>query len=270
MEGVTRPGSGTSSAVGARLVTRRDDARTEILRSIRHNLDASLPHDRARDAAHQTQRHQRPAGIPLPLAPTAARSTGNQPPGLEMTPAARFCAQLERVGGRCAVVSDIVEASEVVGRILAELGVEKVALSDAPDARAVMRHAGDAAPKTVVDPDKTEIFGFDAGISCAQWGVAETGTLVLESSEERHRMVSLIPPIHIALLRADRICATLEGAMRQLRRDAHGLESRSITFITGPSRTADIEQMLVVGVHGPQVLAVIIIEGPNDVYTEMT
>jgi L-lactate dehydrogenase complex protein LldG len=88
--------------------------------------------------------------------------------------------------------------------------------------------------------------------------IAETGTLVLESDRERHRLVSLVPPIHIALVKAENIVPTLGEAFSVVRRGA-GL-SRAITFITGPSRTADIELTLSIGVHGPKDLYVIVQE----------
>jgi L-lactate dehydrogenase complex protein LldG len=109
---------------------------------------------------------------------------------------------------------------------------------------------------TVV-PDASEIFGFDVGITTAQAAIAETGTLVLESAAERHRLVSLVPPVHIAIIAASRIAASLGEALALLR-EGKDL-SPAVTFITGPSRTADIELTLTIGVHGPQELYVIVV-----------
>ncbi|HKG80000.1 MAG TPA: lactate utilization protein, partial [Pyrinomonadaceae bacterium] len=88
--------------------------------------------------------------------------------------------------------------------------------------------------------------------------IAETGTLVLDSSHERHRVASLVPPVHIAIVDASRICETLAEVLTLLR--TKKAISPAITFITGPSRTADIELTLAIGVHGPQELYVIINE----------
>lgn len=101
-----------------------------------------------------------------------------------------------------------------------------------------------------------DLFKLDVGITYAQAGIAETGTLVLDSSRERNRLVSLVPPVHIAILDAARICATL-GETLALLQSADEI-SPAITFITGPSRTGDIELTLTVGVHGPQELYVIV------------
>lgn len=109
-----------------------------------------------------------------------------------------------------------------------------------------------------VAPDARDIFRFDVGITTAQAAVAETGTLVLDSTCERHRLVSLVPPVHIAIVNASAIRETLSDALALLRKDKE--ISPAVTFITGPSRTADIELTLTIGVHGPQELYVIVDE----------
>src|SRR5438067_610776 len=103
---------------------------------------------------------------------------------------------------------------------------------------------------------RDDLFACDAGVTTAQWGIAETGTLVLESARERSRLLSLVPPIHVALLSTRCICESLGDALARVRQGA----SHAITFITGPSRTSDIELTLVVGVHGPQTVHVLLLE----------
>src|SRR6185503_17060568 len=109
---------------------------------------------------------------------------------------------------------------------------------------------------------RAALLAAELGVSCAQWGIAETGTLVLESARERHRLVSLLPPVHVALLPSARLLGTLGEALAALRTSIGGPASRTITFITGPSRTADIELTLVVGVHGPRELHVLLHDSP--------
>jgi len=104
------------------------------------------------------------------------------------------------------------------------------------------------------------MFEIDVGVTTAQAAIAETGTLVLDSSRERNRLVSLVPPIHIAIVDASSIFQTLGEALAFIHQD--GNISPAVTFITGPSRTADIELTLAIGVHGPQELYVIVNEGP--------
>ena len=95
----------------------------------------------------------------------------------------------------------------------------------------------------------------------AQWAVAETGTLVLESDAERNRLASLVPTAHVAVIEARQIRQTLGEVLEAIGGRGPEALSRAITFITGPSRTSDIELTLAVGVHGPAELYVIIIEG---------
>ncbi|HSB61184.1 MAG TPA: LUD domain-containing protein, partial [Vicinamibacteria bacterium] len=93
------------------------------------------------------------------------------------------------------------------------------------------------------------------------WAAAETGTLVLESDRERHRLASLVPTAHVALLEAGRIRRTLGEVLRALGEQGRDGLSRTVTFVTGPSRTSDIELTLAIGVHGPAELQVVIVEG---------
>jgi L-lactate dehydrogenase complex protein LldG len=94
----------------------------------------------------------------------------------------------------------------------------------------------------------------------AQWGIAETGTLVLESAREQHRLASLLPALHVVVLPCSRLLGTLAEAFVRLQPNG-APSSRTITFISGPSRTADIELELVVGVHGPKLLHVLLVDG---------
>jgi L-lactate utilization protein LutC len=109
-----------------------------------------------------------------------------------------------------------------------------------------------------ITPDRQALFDFDVGITTAQAAIAETGTLVLESDTERHRLVSLVPPVHIAIVDAESIVPTLGDALKLVARENALDMSRTVTFITGPSRTADIELTLAIGVHGPKELYVIL------------
>ena len=97
----------------------------------------------------------------------------------------------------------------------------------------------------------------DIGITCAEYALADTGSLVMFSSAEEARMISLLPPAHIALLPRERILTGLDELLTVQALPAD--RSSSMVLITGPSRTADIEQILVRGVHGPGQIHVIIV-----------
>jgi L-lactate dehydrogenase complex protein LldG len=97
----------------------------------------------------------------------------------------------------------------------------------------------------------------DFGITGAEYALAETGTLVLLSSQQEARMISLLPPVHIALVPRERILTGLDELYTRIPNPAE--RSSSMVLITGPSRTADIEQILVRGVHGPGEIHVIVV-----------
>jgi len=98
--------------------------------------------------------------------------------------------------------------------------------------------------------------GVDAGLTVADCALATTGMLVLASSPAQPRSLSLVPPIHICLLDAGRIHADLTTALTA---EAWGSAlPTNLIFISGPSKTADIQQTLAYGAHGPKQLIVIL------------
>ena len=96
------------------------------------------------------------------------------------------------------------------------------------------------------------------GITGAECALAETGTLVMFSNAAEARLISLLPPAHIAVIPASLILNGLDDLFSRFPRPAD--QTSAMVFITGPSRTADIEQILVRGVHGPGELHAVIIE----------
>jgi L-lactate utilization protein LutC len=97
----------------------------------------------------------------------------------------------------------------------------------------------------------------DVGITSADYALAETGTLVMLASPQEARLISLLPPVHVAVFPRSRLLANLDELLTVLPNPAE--QTSSMVLITGPSRTADIEQILVRGVHGPgEIYAVIV------------
>jgi len=221
-------------------VIRTDDARREILKAIRENLArGSSPHD------------PRPAPPSSPPAPLSVPERG------DVLRVRTFTERLAAVGAQCTVVSGEAEAGGALAGILSGAGARRVAGSDAPLVQRLLRPLRDRFQIADLERlSRDELFACDVGVTTAQWGIAETGTLVLESARERSRLLSLVPPIHVAVLSTRCICESLGDALDRVRRAA----SHAITFITGPSRTSDIELTLVVGVHGPQTVHVLLLE----------
>ncbi|MGH8718223.1 MAG: LutC/YkgG family protein, partial [Burkholderiales bacterium] len=97
------------------------------------------------------------------------------------------------------------------------------------------------------------------GITGVFCGVAETGTLMLLSGEETHAVTSLLPETHIAIVKAARIVASMEDGWSLLRAEIGALP-RAVNFVSGPSRTADIEQTITLGAHGPYRVHIILVK----------
>ena len=98
----------------------------------------------------------------------------------------------------------------------------------------------------------------DVGLSEADYAIAETGTLVFWHRPGQGRVLSLLPPVHVAVLRQRDLVADLSVLSDRLAAEGRPLPS-AITFVTGPSRTADIEMVITRGVHGPGALHLVLI-----------
>jgi len=98
------------------------------------------------------------------------------------------------------------------------------------------------------------------GVTGAFAGIAETGTLMVVSGPDTPASTSLLPETHVAILDARRIVPRMEEAW-DLARQAYGQFPRAINFISGPSRTGDIEQQLVLGAHGPYRVHIVVVRG---------
>jgi L-lactate dehydrogenase complex protein LldG len=174
--------------------------------------------------------------------------------GWDEEPVARFCAKAE-------ALSSTVEVVDAFGAV--------------PAAAARYLKAGKLPLKVVVWPSLLELDWAGAGISTtagpargddmvgitgAFCAIAETGTLMTLSGVERPPSVSLVPETHIAVLPAQRVVRTMEDAWALLRQERpQNTMPRAVNFISGPSRTADIEQTLVLGAHGPYRVHILLI-----------
>jgi L-lactate utilization protein LutC len=168
----------------------------------------------------------------------------------------RFGRSLEALGGKthhalspadaCAYVAATIEGKTAVASnapLLRECGITML-----PGARSALT-------------DRAELrelcANSDFGITSADYALADTGSLVMLSSPREARMISLLPPAHIAVVPRDRLLTGLDELFTVLPKPAD--TSSSMVIITGPSRTADIEQFLVRGVHGPGTIHVVLL-----------
>lgn len=228
--------------------SQNSSARELIFQSIRKHLEASRTFDQRE--SELTHGHSSPSLAPV------------EPIEVERVSLIDvFKNSLEAVDGHCLIVQDeheVVQAlTDTIRRLQqTKLLARRIAISDAPEVERLIKLTDLDVDELAIAPSASDVFHFDVGISQAQAGIAETGTLLLDSSRERHRLVSLVPPVHIAILKASQIVETLGEALAILRREEK--VSPIVTLVTGPSRTADIELTLAIGVHGPQELFVIV------------
>jgi len=189
----------------------------------------------------------------------------------------RFRAEFERVAG---VFHRVPSAADVPGeleRICRERAAHRLVAWPAEDLRVAIAPALGAAGITVesmpraVPPDaerrrlRALIAEADLGVTGADLAIAETGTLVLVSAAGRPRSTSLLPPCHVAVFDRTALVESLEqlGLVLEAWHDGPAPPERGavINFITGPSRTADIELTLTRGVHGPKEIHAIFVDG---------
>jgi L-lactate dehydrogenase complex protein LldG len=97
------------------------------------------------------------------------------------------------------------------------------------------------------------------GVTACFAGIAETGTLMLVSGPESPSTLNFLPDNHIAVVRASQVVGTYEDGFDRLRDS--GAMPRTVNFVTGPSRTGDIEQKIQLGAHGPRRLHLVIVDG---------
>lgn len=174
----------------------------------------------------------------------------------------RFKAKLEAVSGECYRVNTAVEAGELVCKVMIEKGIKNVALLNSPIA-----NKGDFTSQ--IQGKGIEVYTehfrqvtpeAHAGITQVSYAIAELGTLVQADQDANvdQRLCSTLVPIHIALVSTSKLIPTLKDAMATI----HGLPQIPgfVGFITGPSRTSDIERVLTIGVHGPKQLVVIFVD----------
>jgi len=108
-------------------------------------------------------------------------------------------------------------------------------------------------------PMRNHLNQIHTALTAADWGIAETGTLVADSTSEDMRIATMLAETHVAVIPASKIfpdAMSLQKELSELQKDS----PRYLAFISGASRTADIERVMTIGVHGPQALHILILE----------
>ncbi len=209
-------------------------SRDHILHKVRTALGRS---------AGQGPRDVPPARIAVPDVSLDARVRG-------------FVDNIEALAGKTYCASSAEAARDIVARVLA--GRPAIA-SNAPFLAqcGVTSLAGVSSGIRDAAELRRVCANIPVGITSADYALADTGTLVMLSSPQEARMISLLPPAHIAVVPHERVLTGLDELFAVVPLPAE--VSSSMVLITGPSRTGDIEQILVRGVHGPGEIHVVVV-----------
>lgn len=208
-----------------------------------------------------------------------AQKASHTPPPFVLPPAddlaAQFAAELVKLEGRVYQVADNEEALETLATLLEERQATTAVAWDLaqiglPGLDKLLAERGVQVLDPVVRDEvrKAQLQVLEPAPVClsgAEFAIAESGSLVLYHGPGRPRLASLLAPTHIAVIRSDQIVRGLGEAMACLReRYAETLfdATSNLTLISGPSRTADIEMTLSLGIHGPPELHVVLVQTP--------
>ncbi len=183
----------------------------------------------------------------------------------------RFAEEVTAVGGQVFIVGSLEEASAKLAELVAEASaasavcwqhelLDRAAIRDLLSEKQVTWFDAERLQELPPDEQRKQLLACDVGITSCEVAIAETGTLMMCSRLGRERLASLIAPVHIAIIERCQLVSDLIDAFNLLAE--RGLEAlpSNVTFITGPSKTGDIELQLTTGVHGPGVWQVIIID----------
>ncbi len=201
-------------------------------------------------ARFDTLPSEKAAGLPSQVSAPAADPPSAMDPQPAVPLIRKFVDEASAAGGHLSTFAPDQVAAQVIA-FLRERSIDRVQMWDnVPGAQAADLTA---AGIRVEQPCSPEIL---TGITGALAGIAETGSLVIPGGAGQPLTASLVPEIHLAILRASDILPSLETAIRL----PEVASTPSTVLVTGPSRTADIEMTLTVGVHGPKELHIFVVE----------
>ena len=179
----------------------------------------------------------------------------------------RFEEEVRKVHGVVSRVSGSEELSSLLGALIEEKGIRRIVRWDTPTLAkldtALMGAGAEVLPINLNQGEasrtnqRNALIEADMGITEVDYAVADIGSLALRASGSQSRLASVLPPIHVAIVTPDRIVGSLSELLPLLN-STDGLSS-AVSLVTGPSRTADIETIRTVGIHGPVELHVVIL-----------
>jgi L-lactate dehydrogenase complex protein LldG len=239
-------------------------ARDTILARIREALrvPAPLPHLKS----HATEQAIVPtaaSGLPTLTVLPAEVAKPWLPDGGD-TPAEQvriFMENLEKLRAVPHHVPNLEAAAEAIAALARERGWQRVAGHAHPLVEPVLANLPCSVQRvdSSAEFDKNALEACDAGITACEAAVAQTGSILVSSRTCGGRGLSILPHVHIVVLASEQVMATVGDALHFARERAAGRMPSMLSFITGPSRTGDIERILVLGAHGPKELFVFLV-----------
>lgn len=188
---------------------------------------------------------------PLPFPQSEGNSSVFQPSKQELE--VQFAEQFSRLQGKFVFCLNQQELAAQLKHVIVHNKWEKIYCREN-----VLRR--DLAANGFEDLTYGDLASCDAAITTCEWLVARTGSIVLSAGQQSGRTVSVYAPIHICVAYASQLVYDIKDGLQQAK-EKYGANLPSlITFATGPSRTADIEKTLVVGVHGPKEVYVFLVD----------
>ncbi len=173
-----------------------------------------------------------------------------------------FARRLVALQGEFYAAATEMEAAEKLLHILSPAGNGPIAVQEHTLLRQVLEHNSGLQSRLIYEQDfaedAAEFATYEAGITTADWLIARSGSILLRTNRAGGRRLSVLPPLHVVIATTEQLVPSLEQGLQRIREEE--TDWSYLTLITGPSRTADIEKILVLGAHGPKRLAVIVIE----------
>lgn len=170
-----------------------------------------------------------------------------------------FKEQAEAISAQVYRVSDPAGAGRRLTEIIEDLKPGKIVAAGSEMVRECLKAADPGEAGVYTSDLRQHAEDADIGLSEMNLAIAETGTLAQDSTALGQRLVSTLPPVHVALVRTERLVEHFADAIDIFNKHRDCLPGY-ISFISGPSRTADIERVLTIGVHGPGQLHVIFVD----------
>ncbi|MBK8088276.1 MAG: lactate utilization protein [Chitinophagaceae bacterium] len=192
--------------------------------------------------------------VPVPFPQSEGNSSVFQPPVDDM--AVQFAQEFTKLQGKFVFCADEKDMAEQLLQLSAANNWNKIVCREEKLKKVLQKNQ---FPVAFYD----QLSDCDVSFTTCELLVSRTGTMVLSSANESGRTTSVYAPIHVCIAYSNQLVYDLKDALQLLREKYNGQLPSFISFATGPSRTADIEKTLVVGVHGPKEVFVFLVESAS-------